>query len=61
MGGDLLKSSIGGLVRHGLGALAGYLVGAGILEAAQTETLVGAGMGLFVVGWSIVQKFMAKK
>jgi hypothetical protein len=48
---------IGGLVRHALTVLGGYLVAKGALDPAAVDTIVGAIMTLGGAGWS----FMAKK
>lgn len=55
------KAALGGFVRHALTTAGGYLVGAGYLDAAQTETFVGGGMALFGVAWSIYQKHRSAK
>lgn len=45
------------LLRHALTAGAAVLVSRGLLDAGQTETLIGAGLSMISVGWSIVQKW----
>ena len=45
-----------GIVRHGLTFAAGYLVSKGYIDAAATETIVGAIMTLATVAWSAAAK-----
>ena len=60
-----MKAEIGGFVRHVAGyaggALAGYLVGANLIETSQRELVVSIVTGLAVIGWSIWQKRSARK
>ena len=44
------------LVRHVLTALAAWLVTSGYLATDDAQTLIGAGLGLTTVGWSIYNK-----
>lgn len=39
------------LVRHGLQALAGFLIASGQLDVTNAETLTGALLGISTVGW----------
>lgn len=43
---------VGGLVRHGLTTLGGYLVGKGYLDESTMLELVGAGMTIIGFLWS---------
>jgi hypothetical protein len=51
-----LSGIIGGLVRHGLGALAGGAITSGVVTSSQVEVVSGALTALVVVAWSIWQK-----
>lgn len=48
--------SVMAIVRAAAQGFGGYLVGSGVIAAAQVETLVGAVVMLASVGWSIAQK-----
>lgn len=48
------KDQIGGVVRAGLTALAGYMVGKGIIPADLVNDAVAAGLAIFTVVWSLV-------
>lgn len=47
---------VGGIVRHALTAVGGYLVATGALDAATTETAIGALVTLAGIAWSIWTK-----
>ena len=49
------------VVRHLLGLLAGAAVTNGYMDASLVDTLIGAGMGLATVGWSVIDKEAADK
>ncbi len=51
-----MKESILGIVRHAMTAGGGYLVGNGIIDAGQVETLTGAAVAIAGVIWSVVNK-----
>ena len=53
---DKFREVVMGLVRHAATFFAGYLVSSGLLDASQTEMLVGAVVGLGGVAWSIWAK-----
>jgi hypothetical protein len=52
---------IGGVLRAVLAAVAGYIVGAGIIDAGMADQLIGGVMAIFTVGWSIFAKKAAAK
>lgn len=56
-----LSSIIGGIVRHGLGVVAGGAITNGFVTGAQLEVVSGAVTALLVVAWSIWQKSRAAK
>lgn len=56
MESDLLKTSLGGLVRHALTTAGGALVTGGYIGDSDATALVGAGMAVFGVIWSFIQK-----
>ena len=58
---DLLKTSIGGLVRHGLTTAGGALATSGIIADSDVTALVGAGMTVFGIVWSVIQKRLAER
>lgn len=47
---------VGGIVRHLLTALGGYVVATGALDAATTETAIGALVTLAGIAWSVWTK-----
>lgn len=55
----------GGIIRTGLGVLAGYLVRSGIVDAGQTGAIVDVGsgvvLGALVLGWSMLEKWLAQR
>lgn len=59
MESDLLKTSIGGIIRHIVGALGAALATKGTIGESDVEILVGAALALFSVAWSVVQKRLA--
>lgn len=50
-----------GLVRHLLTLGAGFLASRGVINASETEVVVGTGIGLFGVIWSIIDKKRTEK
>ena len=52
----VMNTAIMGVVRHLLTAAGGYLVAQGALDAAAAETLVGAGVSIVGVVWSVWDK-----
>lgn len=54
---ELLKSVAGSITRWALTGIAAYLVSKGVIKGEDAETLViGAGMGLAALAWSLYQK-----
>lgn len=51
-----MNTAVGTLARHALTTGAGYLVGQGLIDAAQAEILVGVGMGVVALAWSFWEK-----
>lgn len=47
---------IAALIRHALTTGAGFLVGAGYLDNAQAESIIGGLMAVLAVGWSLYAK-----
>lgn len=45
-----------GIVRHLLTIGAGALASKGVINASETETLVGAGLGIIGIIWSAIDK-----
>lgn len=56
-----LPEFIASILRNGLQALAGTLVTKGILTSDQTTGFIGAGVFIFALGWSLFQKWQARK
>lgn len=52
----MLTPAILGIARHLLTIGGGYLIAQGAVDAAQVETLVGAGVAIVGVVWSIIEK-----
>ena len=50
------KRLIGGAIRHALTTLGGVAVAKGYIDAASLETLIGAAMVVFGLGWSALDK-----
>lgn len=53
---EQIKSPVLGIIRHLLTIGCGYLVGRGVIDGAMAETLIGAGMGVAGVVWSVMDK-----
>jgi hypothetical protein len=45
------------IVRNAIVGFGGFLVGKGVISAEQSPELVGAGMTLFGIAWSLYQKY----
>ncbi len=58
---DLLKTSVGGIVRHLVTTAGGALATSGVIAADDVTVLVGAVMALFGIAWSILQKWLAAR
>ena len=52
----MLSPAILGVVRHVLTLGGGYLVARGTLDASSADTLVGAGVSIAGVIWSVIDK-----
>ena len=52
----MLTPAILGVVRHVLTLGGGYLVARGTIDSSSADTLVGAGVSIAGVIWSIVDK-----
>jgi hypothetical protein len=50
-----------GLIRHLLTLGSGFLASRGVINASETEVVVGTGIGLFGVIWSIIDKKRTEK
>lgn len=61
MDGELLKASLGGLVRHAATALAGTLFTHGVIAESDQSVVVGLVVGAAGLAWSIYQKWRSKK
>ncbi|HEX4083342.1 MAG TPA: hypothetical protein VHY22_00420 [Chthoniobacteraceae bacterium] len=55
---NLLKSILSGYARHGLTAAAGFLLAHGIIQQADQQIIISAGLALAGVAWSTVSKFL---
>ena len=53
-----VKTHVGGIVRHFLTTLGGYLVSAGLIQQEQLGMWVGGGMVLFGLVWSLSRKYV---
>ena len=53
---EILKPYLALLVRHGLTAMAGFLVTHGVMNESHTQEFLGAGMAAAGVAWSWWQK-----
>jgi hypothetical protein len=53
---NLLKQILVGYLRHGLTALAGYLLAHGLIQQADQQVLISAVLALAGVGWSTINK-----
>lgn len=56
----ITKDAMLGYIRHGLTTVATLLVAKGVVDAGQAEILVGGLIGIIGVGWSAVDKALAK-
>jgi hypothetical protein len=54
--GVFLRTGFLGVVRHGLTFGAGWLLAKGLIDNSDVNTVVGAGLALSGVLWSVVQK-----
>jgi hypothetical protein len=52
----MMNTAVMGIARHILTLAGGYLVAKGTLDAAAAETLVGAGVAVVGVVWSVLEK-----
>ena len=52
----MMSSAVMGIARHLLTMLGGYLVAKGTIDAAAAETIVGAGVSIVGVVWSLMEK-----
>jgi hypothetical protein len=52
----MFSTAIMGIARHILTLAGGYLVAKGTIDAAAMETLVGAGVSIVGVVWSVIDK-----
>lgn len=52
----LLKQIITGYLRHGLTALAGYLLAHGLIQQADQQVLISALLAIAGVAWSTINK-----
>jgi hypothetical protein len=50
-----------GLVRHLLTLGAGFLASRGVIASSETEVMVGTGIGLVGIIWSIIDKKKTEK
>jgi len=53
--------TISALVRHGLTTAGGSLVSIGMIDASDAQAMVGAGMTLAGIVWSILRKWHRKQ
>lgn len=44
------------LARHALTAGGGYLVSKGLIDTGQAEILIGAGLAITGIAWSVIEK-----
>lgn len=56
----MIKQMLAGFVRHGLTTVAGMLVSGGYITQTDTATIVGAGMLVAGIGWSVLEKYLRK-
>jgi hypothetical protein len=56
-----MKALVLPLIRHALAASAGALVARGYLDAAGSEMLIGAGLGVANFAWYMIERVLAKK
>ena len=57
---EAMTITVTALIRHGLTALAGYLVAHGIISNGMQEQVVGYGIGIIGIIWSLGQKLGGK-
>jgi hypothetical protein len=55
---DLFKQLFTGYVRHGLTVAAGYLLAHGLMQQADQQIFISAGLGLAGIAWSTVSKLI---
>jgi len=55
---NLLKTILLGYARHALTAAAGYLLAHGLIQQADQEVLVSAGLALTGIAWSTANKVL---
>ena len=55
----MLKPIVVSFIRHGLTLGAGVLVARGYVDASGADSLIGAGLAVFSVIWSIAEKRVA--
>jgi len=55
---DLIKSILLGYARHGLTAAAGYLLAHGLIQQADEQVLISAGLAIAGVTWSTINKLI---
>lgn len=55
---DLLKSILLGYLRHALTVAAGYLLAHGLIQQADQQVLISAGLALAGIAWSTVNKLI---
>ena len=60
MGTKVMPAMAGSILRHGLTFGAGLLVAKGVVSVEQAPEVIGLGMGLASVGWSLLNKKRAK-
>ena len=53
--------TVSAIVRHGLTTGGGYLVSMGLITDANAAAIVGAGMTLAGIAWSIMRKYLRKQ
>ncbi len=58
---DMPFATISALIRHGLTTGGGALMSSGLIDAAQAESLIGAGMTMAGIAWSIGRKWLRKQ
>jgi len=58
---NLLKSILSGYARHGLTAAAGYLLAHGLIQQADQQVLISAGLAVAGVAWSTVSKLIQEE
>ena len=55
---NLLKSILLGYARHGLTAAAGFLLAHGLIQQADQQVIISAGLALAGVAWSTINKLL---